>query len=124
MFILPIGMVEEHGPHLPVGADTFGVMFEAAGVARRVSQALPRWHLVMMPPLNYGETGANEIGNDLIHPGTYGIRHTTLRSFVADIGAQVAQNGFRWIFVLNGHGSPRTPSRSTRRATSSARPPP
>jgi creatinine amidohydrolase/Fe(II)-dependent formamide hydrolase-like protein len=25
---------------------------------------------------------------------------------VADIGAQVAQNGFRWIFVLNGHGAP------------------
>jgi creatinine amidohydrolase/Fe(II)-dependent formamide hydrolase-like protein len=106
MFILPIGMVEEHGPHLPVGADTFGVMFEASGVARRVSQALPQWKLVMMPPLNYGETGANELGNRPVHPGTYGIRHTTLRSLIADIGAQVAQNGFRWIFVLSGHGAP------------------
>ena len=25
MFILPIGMFEEHGPHLPVASDTFGV---------------------------------------------------------------------------------------------------
>lgn len=25
LFILPIGMIEEHGPHLPVGADTIGV---------------------------------------------------------------------------------------------------
>ena len=29
MFILPMGMLEEHGPHLPIGADSFGVGFEA-----------------------------------------------------------------------------------------------
>jgi creatinine amidohydrolase len=106
MFILPIGMLEEHGPHLPIASDTFGVMFEADGVAKRVSRRLPKWQLVMMPPIHYGETGANEIGGVLVHPGTYGIRHSTLRSLVADIGAQVAQNGFKWIFVLTGHGSP------------------
>ena len=27
MFILPVGMVEQHGPHLPVGADTLGVTY-------------------------------------------------------------------------------------------------
>jgi creatinine amidohydrolase/Fe(II)-dependent formamide hydrolase-like protein len=32
MFILPIGMIEAHSPHRPVGADTFGVSFEANGV--------------------------------------------------------------------------------------------
>jgi creatinine amidohydrolase len=90
MFILSVGMVEEHGPHLPVGADTFGVTFEADGVSRRVSRALPQWRVVMMPLLNYGEGGANEIANDLIHPGTYGIRQSTLRALVADLGAQVA----------------------------------
>ena len=91
MFILPIGMLEEHGPHLPIASDTFGVMFEADGLARRVSRELPKWQLVMMPPINYGETGANEIGGVFAHPGTYGIRHSTLRSLVADIGAQVEQ---------------------------------
>lgn len=106
MFILPIGMLEEHGPHLPIASDTFGVMFEADGVARRVSRELPKWQLVMMPPIHYGETGANEIAGVFAHPGTYGIRHTTLRSLVADIGAQVAQNGFKWVFVLTGHASP------------------
>jgi creatinine amidohydrolase len=106
MFILPIGMLEEHGPHLPIASDTFGVMFEADGVATRVSPRLPQWNVVMMPPLHYGETGANEIGGVSVHPGTYGIRHTTLRSLVADIGGQVAQNGFKWIFVLTGHAAP------------------
>ena len=106
LFILPIGMLEQHGPHLPIASDTFGVMSEANGVARRVARQLPQWNVVMMPPLHYGETGANVIGGAFIHPGTYGIRHTTLRALVADIGAEVAQNGFKRIFVLTGHAAP------------------
>jgi creatinine amidohydrolase len=106
LFILPVGMIEEHGPHLPVGADTLGVMYEAHGASRRVSRALPDWNVVMMPPINYGQLGANQLGDMPVHPGTYSIRMSTLRSFVADLGAQIAQNGFKWIFVMNGHGAP------------------
>jgi creatinine amidohydrolase len=106
IFILPTGMIEQHGPHLPVGADTYGVLFEADSAASRVSRALPEWNVVLMPPLHYGEGGANEMGGRLVHPGTYGIRQSTLRSLVADIGAQVAQNGFKWMFVLTGHAPP------------------
>ena len=106
LFILPVGMIEQHGPHLPVGADTLGVMYEAVGASRRVSRALPDWNVVMMPPINYGQGGANQLGNMLVHPGTYAIRQSTLRSVVADLGGQIAQNGFKWIFVMNGHGAP------------------
>lgn len=106
MFILATGMIEEHGPHLPVGSDTYGVLFEADSAATRVSRALPEWNIVLMPPVHYGEGGANEMGGQFVHPGTYGVRQSTLRSVVADIGAQVAQNGFKWIFVLTGHGPP------------------
>ena len=59
-----------------------------------------------MPTINYGSSGANQIGNVAVHPGTYGLRQSTLRALVADVGAQLAQNGFKWIFVLNGHGAP------------------
>jgi Creatinine amidohydrolase len=77
MFILPIGMLEGHGPHLPIASDTLGVMFEANAVATRVSRQLPQWNVVMMPPLHYGETGANEIGGiDEYH----GIHATVLTS--------------------------------------------
>ncbi len=106
LFILPVGMIEQHGPHLPVGADTLGVMYEVSGVSRRVSRALPEWKVVVMPAINYGQSGANVLGGRLVHPGTYGIRQSTLRSLVADLGGQIAQNGFRWIFVMNGHGAP------------------
>jgi creatinine amidohydrolase/Fe(II)-dependent formamide hydrolase-like protein len=106
LFILPVGMIEQHGPHLPVGADTIGVTYEASGVSRRVSRMLPDWNIVMMPAVNYGQSGANQLGDMPIHPGTYAIRQSTLRSLVADLGGQIAQNGFKWIFVMNGHGAP------------------
>ena len=41
LFILPVGMLEQHGPHLPVGADTFGVSYEASAVAQRVVVRAP-----------------------------------------------------------------------------------
>ena len=106
MFVLTIGMLEEHGPHLPIGADTIGVAHEADAVVRRVARSLPSWNVVVMPRLDYGTTGANVIGGQLIHPGTYGVRQSTVRAIVADIGAQVALNRFKWIFVLTGHGGP------------------
>ncbi len=106
LFILPVGMIEVHGPHLPVGTDTLGLIYEANNVSTRISRALPDWNIVMMPPVSYGQSGANELGGRLVHPGTYGMRQSTLRSLVADLGGQVAQNGFKWIFVLNGHGAP------------------
>ena len=106
LFILTVGMLEVHGPHLPIGTDTIGLAYEAARASTRISQALPDWNIVMMPPIPYGQSGANQLGGRYTHPGTYAIRQTTLRSLVADLGAQVAQNGFKWIFVLNGHGAP------------------
>jgi creatinine amidohydrolase len=106
LFILPVGMLEVHGPHLPIGTDILGVIYEANAASKRLSAALTNWNIVMMPPISYGQGGANELGGRPIHPGTYGIRQSTLRSLVADLGGQVAQNGFKWIFVLNGHGAP------------------
>ena len=106
LFILPVGMLEVHGPHLPIGNDTIGVLYEAGEVSRRLTRALPQWNVVMMPPIDYGQSGANDLGGLLVHPGTYAIRQSTLRSLVADVGGQLAQNGFKWIFVLNGHGAP------------------
>jgi len=106
LFLLTVGMLEEHGPHLPIAADTIGVEYEAARVADRLTQTLPDWNIVLMPAVNYGSSGANQIGNAAIHPGTYGVRQSTLRSLVADIGGQIAQNRFKWVFVMNGHGAP------------------
>ena len=106
LFLLTVGMLEEHGPHLPIASDQIGVEYEAGRVATRLSRALPGWNVVLMPTVSYGSAGANQIGKIAIHPGTYGVRQSTLRSLVADIGGQIAQNRFKWVFVMNGHGAP------------------
>jgi len=106
LFLLTVGMLEEHGPHLPIAADTIGVEYEAGKVAERLTRALPEWTIVMMPAINYGASGVNQVGDLAIHPGTYAVRQSTLRSLVADIGGQIAQNRFKWVFVMNGHGAP------------------
>lgn len=106
LFLLPVGMLEQHGPHLPIGSDTYWVDHSVESISKRLSKAYPDWNIVMMPSINYGEGGANEIGNIQVHPGTYGIRQSTLRSIVADVGGQIAQNKFKWVFVVHGHGAP------------------
>ena len=106
LFLLTVGMLEEHGPHLPIASDQIGVEYEAGQVAKRLGRALPGWNVVMMPTVNYGSAGANHVGGMPVHPGTYGVRQSTLRALIADIGGQVAQNRFRWVFVMSGHGAP------------------
>jgi hypothetical protein len=41
VFILPVGMLEIHGPHLPIGTDLLGLMYEVTVAAAGVSRALP-----------------------------------------------------------------------------------
>lgn len=106
VFVVPIGMLEEHGPHLPIATDSFSVELHADRILPRLAKAFPDRFFVRMPIEPYGEGGANIIGKVQVHPGTYGIRQTTLRALVADVGAQIAQNGFRWILVIHGHGAP------------------
>jgi hypothetical protein len=48
----------------------------------------------MMPAINYGHGGANQLDGRSIHPGTHALRQSTIRSLVADLGGQLAQNGF------------------------------
>jgi creatinine amidohydrolase len=105
-FILPVGMLEEHGPHLPIATDTYRLNFIVDETAKRLQQKLPSWSIVVLPDVNYGEGGANGFSGNSVDPGTYGIRYTTLRAILADIGGQISANKFKWIFVIHAHGAP------------------
>lgn len=89
LFLLTVGMLEEHGPHLPIAADTIGVEYEVRAVANILRDAPPDWQVVLMPTVNYGASGANQISNVTIHPGTYAVRQSTLRSLVAISGRKL-----------------------------------
>lgn len=60
----------------------------------------------MFPPIPLGSGGANEIGGKYRFPGTYAVRPATLRAVFMDLAAELGEQGFRWLFIVNDHGSP------------------
>ena len=103
--VIPAGILEEHGPYLPSYTDGYGNERVAQSVAEAVA-ARPGWTALVFPSIPLGTGGANEIGRKYVFPGTYTVRSTTLRSVFMDLGDELGGQGFRWIFVVHGHGAP------------------
>ena len=89
---VPVGSLEQHGPHLPLDTDTR----IAAAVARRAAAGDPA--LLLAPPLAYGASGEHEG-----FPGTLSIGHDALRAVLVELGRSAARWANRLVFV-NGHG--------------------
>jgi len=89
--LLPVGSLEEHGPHLPLGTD----LFHALEVARRVAEIRP---LVVAPPLFYGVCRSTRE-----HPGTVSLSFDTLRALVKDLGREFHRQGCRALALVSGH---------------------
>ena len=91
--ILPIGCVECHGHHLPVGCDTLIV----EEVARRVEQ---RIECVIAPTVDYGPTGYDVSGPEL---GTMDVAPEELLSYARGVLRSLLRLGFRRILVWVFH---------------------
>lgn len=104
VILMPGGVIEQHGPYLPAFSD--GFMNE--WWTERLAETLARegWTVVVFPALPLGNGGANEIGGKYRFPGSYGVRVSTLRAVYMDLATELGEQGFRWIFVLQNHGSP------------------
>ncbi len=89
--IIPCGSVEEHGPHLPLGTDTW----HAVELSRRVARKKFVW---VAPPLWYGLCRSTSE-----HPGTVGITGMTLRALIMDVISAFYHQGMRNVMVLSGH---------------------
>jgi creatinine amidohydrolase len=89
--IIPVGSVEEHGPHLPLGTDTF----HALELARRVARG---GAALVAPPLFYGICRSTSE-----HPGTVSLSGDTLRALVRDLGREFYRQGFYRQLYLSGH---------------------
>ena len=88
--LVPVGSVEQHGPHLPLDTDTR----IAAAVAARAATAA----LLVAPPVAYGASGEHEG-----FAGTVSIGHEALRLLLVELGRSAARWAGRLVFV-NGHG--------------------
>lgn len=103
--ILTGGILEEHGPHLPSFTDGYSNEWLAQKLAEEIVQR-PGYSVLLFPTIPLGHGGANEIGNKQVFPGTYSIRRTTLRAVFMDLATELGEQGFRWAFIVHGHGEP------------------
>lgn len=104
--IIPGGILEEHGPYLPAYTD--GILSEhlTKALAEAIAAKKPGWTVLVFPQIPLGASGSNELGGHFVFPGTYAVRPATLRAVFMDLAAELGEQGFRWIFVVNVHGAP------------------
>ena len=103
--LLTGGVLEEHGPHLPSFTDGYSNEWLTQKLAEAIA-ARPGWAVLVFPTIPVGHGGANEIGGKLSFPGTYSLRRRTLRAVYMDLAGELGEQGFRWVFVVFGHGAP------------------
>jgi mycofactocin precursor peptide peptidase len=88
--LVPVGSLEQHGPHLPLDTDA------------RIPAAVPRRaadpSTLIAPPLAYGASGEHEG-----FAGTLSIGHAALRAVLVELGRSAGAWASRLVFV-NGHG--------------------
>ena len=103
--LIPVGVLEEHGPYLPSFTDGY-ISERVTDELARAVVARPEWTVLRLPILPFGVAGANEIGGVFSFPGTYSLRSETLRAILVDLGSELGEQGFKWIFVVSLHGAP------------------
>ncbi|MYK33525.1 MAG: creatininase family protein [Boseongicola sp. SB0670_bin_30] len=94
--VLPVGAIEQHGPHLPVSVDRDLV---DATVTRCLEHLASDQNVLFLPTLGISKSGEHDR-----HPGTLSLSADTLISTLRDMGASVARAGVERLFFLNGHG--------------------
>lgn len=92
IILLPIGTVEQHGPHLPVNADNMVASYVALKAAAQTDA-------FVAPNINYGNSAVFAA-----FPGTIHVRPETLANVVRDICQSLIAQGFRRIIFVDNHG--------------------
>ncbi len=91
VIIFPLGSMEEHGDHLPLGTDCIQPEYIAVEVAKKTG-------CLIAPPLRYGICNATRN-----FPGTLTIKFDTLYRIATDILSEFIRSGFFKIIVMSGH---------------------
>ncbi len=93
VLVLPLGSVEQHGRHMPVGTDTMLAQEVALAAAAKAGET------VVLPPPWYGFSA-----HHMRFAGSITLGADTLMRVAEDIVGSVVQHGFRRILIVNGHG--------------------
>ena len=90
--ILPIGILEKHGPHAPLGNDLIHVREITARVVKNE-------YAVVFPDYFYGQ-----INEARSQPGTFSLPAKLILELLQATCDEIARNGFKKIVIINGHG--------------------
>ncbi len=94
--ILPVGALEQHGPHLPLATDTLIPM----GITTRVAE---RIGAIVAPPMSYGYKSQTKSGGGQHFPGTTSLDGHSLTSVLRDVIREFARHGVRKLVLFDGH---------------------
>lgn len=94
VLVLPLGSVEQHGRHMPLGTDTLLAQSICCAAAEQL-----KGKVAVLPPPWYGFSP-----HHMRLAGTVTLRAETLMALVEDVVASVVAHGFRRLVVVNGHG--------------------
>jgi creatinine amidohydrolase len=95
MVLLPIGAIEQHGPHLPLDTDSWTAWLISLEAAKEITE----FQTLVLPPIWWGLSPYW-----MTFAGTLTLRPETFLAVVADICHSVAEHGFSKIVLVNGHG--------------------
>lgn len=95
--IIPVGSLEQHGPHLPLGTDTLLSTHVAEGVARIAPSTL------VAPAIVYGYKSQQKSGGGNHLTGTVSLEGAHLSAIARDLTRAYLRQGFTNIVYLNGH---------------------
>jgi creatinine amidohydrolase len=90
--VLPIGILEKHGPHAPIGSDLIHVREWAA-------RATKKEYAVVFPDYFYGQ-----IYEARHQPGTFALPPRVVWDMLESTCDEIGRNGFKKIVIVNGHG--------------------
>ncbi|MCI4352813.1 MAG: creatininase family protein [Thermoplasmata archaeon] len=91
--IVPVGALEAHGPHLPLGADQIQAESTAEALAGRIGA-------LIAPTLPYGSCASTRP-----FPGTVNLSIGALSRLVRELLEELARSGVRRALVLSGHAA-------------------
>ena len=92
--IIPIGSLEAHGHHLPLGTDVFSPRLFCEKVNEKIGYKI--W---IAPEIPYGQS------YDLsMYPGTVTMPSEVMAEYVYHVGKSFYENGLKNIIFFNGHG--------------------
>ncbi len=90
--VLPFGIIEKHGPHLPLGTDLLDVRFA-------VINAVKQEYAVVFPEYYFGQ-----IFEARQQPGTLAYSLSTQLTLLQETVSEMARNGCKKVVIVNGHG--------------------